>query len=484
MLLKRLRELGGETLIYGVPAIVARFLSVWLTPIYTRLLTPEDYGIMSLVGATIVLIQSFATLALDQAAIRWFIDADDSDGQRRPFATWAWMHFATATAATVVLMLAGDRISVLLTGSSKLAPWLRLASITIPLGVATSVGLTWLRMQRRAWATVALVTGTSVLQLAATFVLVVSMKRGLFGLYLAQVITAAIAMLVVLRIDASAMAPRLFNRAMLGAMLRYSAPLVPAAIAVWLVGSIDRFFVERFVSTTEVGVFAIGSSIASLLTLAIWAFQQAWAPFALSICREPDAEKTFNTVFLGYCGVGALATAGLSMFAPLAIRILATPAYDRASLVVGTLAMSYVLMGLASVVSIGFTIAKASRPTAIAVGIAAAVTVALNAALVPRFGMIGSATATLLGQSVQPAILLWRGQHIYPISYPIRRGGALLAYGLLLVLLGETWLPSALTAYGFLIRLFSLASLPVFALAIGAVSPSQRKTLRLRLLRR
>jgi len=478
MLLKRLRQLAGDSMIYGLSSIIARFVSIWLTPIYTRLLTPDDYGTMSLVAVTLALIQSFSALALDQAAGRWFVDATDEAGRRRPFATWAWTNFATASCAAAVLGFGSEMVSQRISGGVTLAPWLRLVALTLPLSVASSVGMTWLRMQRRAWATVGFVTGTTLFQITLTFILVAGFKQGLFGLYMAQVVSGAVALVVALRMAGGAMLPRYFDAALLRVMLRYSTPLIPAAIAVWVVGSVDRFFVQRYVSTAAVGVFSIGVSIASFMTMAVWAFQQAWSPFALSIHQESDAHTTYATAFLGYCVGGAFAVAGLSLFAPIAIRIFATPSYDRASEVVGTMAMSYVLMGLGSVVTIGYSIARASRPTAIAVGVAAAVTIALNALLVPRYGMVGSAIATLVGQGTQPAILLARSRHVYYIEYPVGRGAAVLAWAMVLVVLGETVLPSSLSVSGIALRTLALLTVPAFALAIGVVRPAQLRSLR------
>lgn len=481
MRLNRLRQLAGDSLVYGLSSIIARFVSLWLTPIYTRLLTQDDYGAMSLVNVTLALIQSFATLALDQAAMRWYVDAVDERGQRRPFATWAWAHFGTASLAAATLFFFGDTVSRWITGNATLAPWLRIVALTLPLSVANSVGITWLRMQRKAWTTVSYVTGTTLLQIALTFVFVAGMHMGLKGIYGSQLLAGIIAFAIILKLASDSMLPRDFDPAMLKAMLRFSAPLVPAALAFWVVGSVDRFFVQRYVSTAEVGIFSIGTSIASLMTLAVWAFQQAWGPFSLSIHQESDAHETYGNVFLGYCGGGALAVAGLALFAPLAIRIFATPVYDRASHVVGTMAMSYVLMGLGSIVTIGYTIAKASRPTAMAVGIAAAVTIGLNALLVPHFGMIGSAIATLVGQGTQPAILLARARHVYHIDYPIGRGVAILGWAMVLVVLGETVLPPALSVLGIAARVLALLTVPGCALLIGIVRPTHIRALRARL---
>ncbi len=471
-MLKRLQGLAGDSLVYGLAGIFTRFVSVWLTPIYTRLLTQDDYGSLSLINVTIALVQATATLALDAAAIRWFYDATSDDERRKPFATWACAHLASASVGAALLVLFAVPVSRLLTKTDALAPLIRIAAMTLPLSVSTSVALTWMRVHRRAWPTVAVSTGTALLQIGMTFLLVVTFRGGLRGILIAQVVAAAIGTIVAVVLARSAMTPRLFDGRLLRVMLAYGAPLVPAGIAAWVVSSIDRFFVQRFVSTAEVGIFSIGMSIASLMTLVVWAFQQAWSPFALQIHREEDANATFASVFLAYTALGAFAVTGLALFAPLAIRLLATPAYDRASLVVGTLAMSFVLTGVSSVTTIGYIIARTSGPTAIAVGVSAVVTIALNAVLVPSFGIVGSAVATLVGQAVQPAILMRGARRAHHIPFPWLRGSAILGWAMVLVVAGETVLPLPLTFGGAALRTLLLGSVVVVAASLSGIRPA------------
>ena len=138
--------------------------------------------------------------------------------------------------------------------------------------------------------------------------------------------------------------------------------------------------------------------------------------------------------------------------------------------------MSYVLAGVSSVTAIGYVIARASRPTAVAVGISAAVTIALNAALVPFFGIVGSAIATLLGQAVQPAILMKGAKKAHYIPFPWIRGTAIIAWAMLLVGAGETIVPSALTISGAAIRLILLVTMIVVASLLAGLRPATVKT--------
>ncbi|MCU0650084.1 MAG: oligosaccharide flippase family protein [Gemmatimonadaceae bacterium] len=475
-----MRQLAGESVIYGLSGVIARFLSVWLTPVYTRLFAPEEYGVMGLVTATIALLQTFASLALDNAASRWYWDATDERDRRRPFATWTATQFAVATVLALTMIALAEPLSRWIVGDVGLARWFRIVALTLPTSVASSVAMTWLRVNRRPWPAVGYSVGTTVVQIAVTLFLVAGLRWGLLGVYVAQVVTGVVGVVAALVLCGPAMTPRLFDRQLLRDMLRFSAPLIPAAVAVWAVSSIDRFFVQRYVSTSEVGIYSIGMAIASLVTLIVSAFQQAWAPFALSIHREPDAHQTYSAVFLLYCGGCAVGVAALSLLAPYGILVLATPAYARASLVVGAMAMSYVLLGLASIAMIGFAIARVTGPNALAVGVSSICVIGLNALLVPRYGMIGSAIASVIGQAAQPAFLLWRARTIYPIPFPVTRGMLALSSAMVLVVIGEVVLPrDGWTAFA--VRVAAILLMAPILLALRVVTPAQLKALRARL---
>src|SRR5438105_3929844 len=87
---KYLKQIVSESLVYGLAGVISRFLSVFLVPIYTRLFTPEDYGVMSLVSTTMALVASLVGFSLDSAAHRWFWDSEAEGHRKATVATWAW----------------------------------------------------------------------------------------------------------------------------------------------------------------------------------------------------------------------------------------------------------------------------------------------------------------------------------------------------------------------------------------------------------
>ncbi len=150
-------------------------------------------------------------------------------------------------------------------------------------------------------------------------------------------------------------------------MLRFSLPLIPAALAFWVVGFADRYFVRYFTTTHEVGLYQIGSSLAALVALATGAFQQAWGPFAFSLHSQPNAKQVYASVFIAYVWVTCLLSTALALYSPEILHLVAPGSYSGATSVVGLLAFSYVMIGLGYIAVIGPAIMKTTAPTGVGV---------------------------------------------------------------------------------------------------------------------
>ena len=83
----------------------------------------------------------------------------------------------------------------------------------------------------------------------------------------------------------------------LRAMLRFSAPLVPAGLAVFISLYINRFALNHFGSLEDVGHFGIGSRIAGLVALLILGIQAALTPLVYQHYREPQTPGQIARLF-------------------------------------------------------------------------------------------------------------------------------------------------------------------------------------------
>ena len=155
MIVQSVRQLASEAIVYGVSGVISRFLSFLLLPIYTRIFSPEDYGVMSLVSATMMLVSIFVVLALDSSAQRWYWDSDDPEDRKSTLASWAWCQIVVSVVFALFVGLASDTLGQTIVGRGDAGLYFRIAALALPLSVLGGVITNWLRMQRRAWATVA-----------------------------------------------------------------------------------------------------------------------------------------------------------------------------------------------------------------------------------------------------------------------------------------------------------------------------------------
>jgi O-antigen/teichoic acid export membrane protein len=445
---RQIGRLGQESVVYGLSGVVQKAIGVLLIPLYTRVFAPSEYGVMSLIGSVSSLLGPLAVLGLDNSAARWFYDTEDRLHQRNIIASWFWAQFVVSLCLALLVSAVAPQVAQVLLGSTRYALLIVLAATAMPLAAFSKVLGSLLRYQRRAWASslYATVTATATIILTVWFVLL----RGwqLTGIYAAALAGASLAAVVGAVLLRGWVSPTSFSWTQLKPMLRFGLPLVPAAVATWLTTSSDRLILRMFRSESEIGLYSLAFSLASVLGLAVGAFQMAFGPFAFSIHREEGSGRVYAATLLVYSwGACFLATA-LSLFAPLAFRVFTTPEYYGASSCVPYLCFSYVLLGVRDIASMGAAIAKRSGPVAISILICAAISVAANFLLVPSLGKDGAGLASMTAYLVSTAYLFAASQRAHPLPYSFGRPLACFGFAWLLIGLDRVLpIPHGVTGY-------------------------------------
>lgn len=420
-----LRALASESAVYGLSGVTASALGFVVVPLYTRAFSPAEYGVLSVVTAGTALVATLSVLALDAAAHRWFLGTEDEDDRRTTFATWALTQLAASAALALLIGALAGPLVALLNLPHGTEDLLRLSLLAVPLSTASTVAVNWYRVRRRPWGAVRVGSGLALLSAGCSVLLVVVLHHGLAGYFSGQLAAQAVlAALCVAAMRRGWLSPRRASRARLRSMLGYSLPLVPAAIASWVVMLLDRALVKGFSGSAEAGLYSLGCTLGAAVALATTAFQLAWGPFALSLAAtEQNAPQVYARVLGLYTwGIGVLA-ALVAVLAPWAVELLAPGSYAGAASMVGPIAFSYLFVGLVYIAATGPTLAGTTKPVAVGTALAAVSTVALDLALIPRWGGDGAAWATLLSWAIVPAWVFWQGHRLHRLPYPFARAG-------------------------------------------------------------
>ena len=326
------------------------------------------------------------------------------------------------------------------------------------------------RVEERSVAFVCASLANVFLTIGLTLWLVVGLEKGAIGVIVGNFSGTLIVYLALLGYRREQLGLQ-FDRGLLREMNRFGIPLVPTALFLWVTNFSDRFFLVKLADVSEAGLYSVGVRVASAMVLLLTAFRMAWPAFAYSIKEEREARRTYAYVLTYLTVVTAWVALALTLLSPWLVELLAAPKFAESSRVVGPLAFATVAYGAYIVIAIGVGRARRTQFNWVVTGAAAAVNVALNLALIPPYGMMGAAIATVAAYSTMAVGMAWWSQRIYPVPYQWRRVATAAVAAVGLAAIGKE-LDAGLAAVVVLTLAYPLALLALgFASSGGAAPP-------------
>jgi O-antigen/teichoic acid export membrane protein len=470
----QLRRLARHSAIYGLGGLVSRVIAVLLLPLYTAYLEPADLGAVGVVIALSAVAVTVLRGGISSAFFRFWFDSPEIGRRLLVLRTSFWFTMAAATAGLAAgLALAEPIAAALLPDYEHGAALVRLAAIGLWAQMNYEQLTALFRVEERSLGFLAASLTNVALTVAATVVLVVGYDLGARGV-VAGNFAGTLAVYLALLLYRREQLGLGFSRPLLREMQRFGWPLVPSALALIAIGFSDRLFLARLADLAEVGRYELGVRIASAMVLLLTAFRTAWPAFAYSIEDEDEARRTYAFVLTYLVALASWVALALGLLAPWLVRLLAPANEDfwPGERVVAPLAFGVALYAAYAVVSIGIGRAKKTGLNWTVTGLAALVNVALNLALVPRYGMEGAAAALLAAYAVLFGLMAWRSQRIYPVPYQWRRVATAFGAAAALAVAGRALDVPLAAALGL------AAVYPIALLALGFYSAGERARIR------
>jgi O-antigen/teichoic acid export membrane protein len=422
------RDLGRHTALYGMSAGAVQLLGVITVPVFSRELSPSSYGLLELTLIAVALSATVVDCGLIAAVQRSFFDysSAESDRRRAVVSTAFTVTAAVALLATIAVILTLGPLAKALYGRTERGILLLAALSIVPVAVgqfSRNVLRLYVRPVQYAISSF-LSAGVGA---ASALVAVAVFHFGVIGVIGGMLIGYGLSAAYGLSVTGADLRAQP-SQLELKRMLAFGLPLVPSGIALWLVWFIDRVMLARLASLDDVGQYAIANRLATILLLAVLAFNLAFGPFILSLHaqdRELERRVRAQTSLLVVALLAVLGV-GLSLFAREIIGLVA-PRYGRAHLVVGLLSLSIVIYGVYPVVSTGLSIARRTSSLGVISVAAAGVNVGLNLVLIPAWGLVGAAVSTVGAFAALTCGTAIAAQRIDPVDYPLGRLALVLA---------------------------------------------------------
>jgi O-antigen/teichoic acid export membrane protein len=467
----QLARLGRHSVIYGLGGLVSRILAVLLLPLYTRFLTPADYGKIETLVALTTVLAIVLRAGISSAFFRFYFDSPEPARRRTVLRTSFWFTMATSTIGLVAVLALAEPISDALFRTGHASDLVRASGVALWAQMNYEQLTSLFRVEERSTAFVAASLTNVLLTIGATVWLVVVAEQGPLGVIVGNFAGTLVVYIVLLGYRREQLGLE-FDRPLLRAMNRFGLPLVPTALFLWTTNFSDRFFLVKLADAAEVGLYSVGVRIASAMVLLLTAFRLAWPAFAYSIESDDEAKRTYAFVLTYLTVLASWIALGLALLAPWLVDLLATDEFAEASRVVGLLAFAAVAFGGYIVIAIGIGRARRTQFNWVVTGAGAALNVALNLTLIPPYGMIGAAIATVAAYCLMFAGMAWWSQHVYPVPYQWRRVATSAGVAVALAIAGK------LAGGGLPAAIAFAAAYPLALIPFGFYLPAERRRMR------
>ena len=413
-----LRRLATTGAAYTAASILSKVIAVALLPLYTRYLTPDDYGAAEVMFAAVVTASIVVRFGLIEAVLRFYYQ-DDEDPERVVASTFAGLFWLSTLGALVALPFAAPISEVLLDPEKLGGSAPELARIAIGgLWVLTMFEfmLTLFRLEERARAFFVTTILNVVATIALTVVLVVGVDEGARGLLLGSYATGAVFVLGLIVLQWRRLSLR-FDPALLRRLFRFGLPTMPAEVSLYLLNFVDRLIIVRSLGLAEAGLYSLAVKFAQAVNVLVRGFQLAWPPLAYSIRDDDEARRAYATVVTLFVAGCAFVVTGMWLFSRWIVRALAAPKFFDSYEAIGLISTAVTLYALymVLVVILGRTgRTEFNLPAAIAALVA---NVVLNLILVPPLGIVGAGLALVASYLVVLALMYVFTQRLFPVPY-------------------------------------------------------------------
>jgi len=407
--------------VYALASLAVPLVGLALAPFLTHNLTRTNYGALAVLNTTIALMAGLSQLGLGSAFFRVYTYEYEAPGERlRVLSTTLGLLLLCTMPLTVLAFIVAPWLAHMLLGNANLAVDIQLAALVVLLQNLTVPGLAWMRAERRATIFACVSTANLLVNLGMTLFLVGWCHLGIAGALFATGCGYGLMLLVTL--------PRVFlhiGRFVLRldiarALLSFGLPNAVSFVAAWVLQLADRFLLAHMRSLSETATYSVAYTLGGALSVVVLSpFALAWPSSMFLIAKRADAQRVFRLIFRWY-SLGLLFMAyALSLASLFVLRVFFPANYQSAAVVIPLVTLSTMFYGLYNYLTLGMNIRKKIWYAVLFIAIAAAFNIGANCLLIPWYGSLGAAIATLLAYVLLAVLTYLLNQRIYPVSFEI-----------------------------------------------------------------
>ncbi len=393
-------SLSKATAWYTIGNLFVRSVSFLLLPLYSNLISTSEFGNYSLIMSLYAIISVLYYLGSQSALSKFYLEEEDENRRKEIFSTIFNSVALIGLIITLIIFLSAGWIAESAIGSKNYSGLIRLVFAALFFESISYLTIHLLRTKELAHKVVFYSSFSAVINLLLNVYLVYFLRQGINGIILSQLITTVLLFVILLPFLKENYLG-IFNLKLFKIIIVFTFPLIIAGLFSYSVDVIDRFIIDHFLGNGEVGIYSFSYRIALVMNVFVLSLRSAWTPYSIRLYNEGNYTSEFGKSFTKIIAVSLMIFLIVAMFIDDLFNFhlnefhLFDPSYRSGIIIIPVILISYFFSVLVTYYSVYPYVSGKSIHFLISDSIALVVNIVLNFLLIPIYGIMGAAAATL-----------------------------------------------------------------------------------------
>ncbi len=442
----RYSKLGKNTLWMTIGSFSTKLLSFFLVPLYTNCLSTAEYGISDLLTTTVNLLIPFLTITASEGILRLTLEKNTDKKQIFSIAVNIF------SGGFIVFLLISFPILEMLSLSEYILYFI-FYYITAALSSIFQQFTKGLEHMR-----ILVFSGmiSSFVTVVLNIFFLLFLKAGIEGYLTAMIIGNGVQIVYLLlreKLWRYYLPPSHIDKQSFRVFLDYCIPLIPNSLSWWVSNSSDRYMIAYFDGAMLLGIYSVAYKIPSIVSVISNIFTGAWQISAVDNFGDKNSVSFFEDIYHKYSSLYVIGCSGIILFIKVLSKLLFAKEFYAAWSFAAVLTFAVLFQAMGGFLGIVYAAAMQTKQIFLTTVIGAVTNMILNVMLIPFYGAMGAALATLVSYFLVWMIRLIASHKILPMQ--IRWGRVTFSYVCILLQIWITisqkqwWLFGSCLLFGF-----------------------------------
>jgi O-antigen/teichoic acid export membrane protein len=418
---KESKLLAKHSIIYMLGNFFNKIVAFLLLPVYTRFLTPHDYGLKELVGLSTEIIGTLLAATISSAIYRFYFEYDEAKDRNEVISSAIIAISGIGVVAVIILSMITKPMARWILDSADLYYFFQVAFVSLLFQSVNNIAYNFMRANLQSLKFIIWSLLRMILNIGMNIYFVCFMRIGVFGILITTLITSII-MFLFLTLPLLYRVGFHLSIEKIKKMAKFGYPLTLAQLGAFVVHLSDRFIIKAYCSIADVGLYSLGYRFGTIPANFIAdPFNQTWEPRRFEIYKQENSEEIFGRIFTYFLVIISFVGLGVSILTRDVLMIIADKRFWSAYQIVPIIVIASTIFSFHYHLNMGLLINNKTKYLAyinLSNGIFILI---LEFIMIPKYGIWGGAYATLIAFIYKITLTYYLSSRYYKVHFEFVR---------------------------------------------------------------